>query len=105
MNILNLKKLMLVPFVCCISIQQTEAKVIYSSEATATLQREITKNEKQEEAKSNCQANTIQLLNNLDTPKNNQSADEARQNSFISLVKNVKKYTEVKQEVQGKEKN
>lgn len=37
MNILDLKKLMLVPLACCILVQQTDAKVVYSAEATKDL--------------------------------------------------------------------
>ena len=45
MNILDLKKLMLVPLACCVFVQQTDAKVMYSSGATKDLQNAVNGND------------------------------------------------------------
>ena len=47
MNILDLKKLMLVPLACCVLVQQADAKVMYSSGATKDLQNAVNGNDGQ----------------------------------------------------------
>ena len=61
---MDLKKLMLLPLICCVSIQQVDAKVVYSPGKTRTFKQKINKKINEENNKNN--KNKHATINDVD---------------------------------------